>query len=317
MERGVFGEARAELAAAMLGGATREVFDGGVARAELRWVPADAPPSPGFASHHVAAMRRRVVSERAGLVLQAYFRVHRLALGGDTAATLSEALATEARRRRDANEPGLAVSNAGGWHSATDLFAREAGGTAGPFLFGGSGGGACVIARDADSPAGAALLDLVREAAAAVERAEGGSHELEHAEDPEGWLNCNRAGDLNVLHNHDKATWSGVYWADDGGPHASEWSGRLLLRAEAGETELDLTEAQAHRLFTVSETLTADAAAAARAQGRRCVYARVDPEPGSLLVFPGWLSHCVMPLEPAGEDPVRDRVSAAFNVYLK
>lgn len=45
----------------------------------------------------------------------------------------------------------------------------------------------------------------------------------------------------------------------------------------------------------------------------------MSPEVGSLVLFPGWLVHCVLPMRRAGEAGAGDerRVSASFNAYRK
>ena len=40
-------------------------------------------------------------------------------------------------------------------------------------------------------------------------------------------------------------------------------------------------------------------------------YAHIEPEPGTLIIFPAWLSHAVAPHLGNG-----DRISVSFNVFL-
>lgn len=98
-------------------------------------------------------------------------------------------------------------------------------------------------------------------------------------------MNISRCGQFNLLHDHGSYTWSAVYYVapgnipTDGGPH----EGHILFR-------------------------TAVVAGL-------CQYTSRPPVPGTLLVFPGWLPHCVCPVTSAQEEGSEDlpRISIAFN----
>jgi uncharacterized protein (TIGR02466 family) len=90
---------------------------------------------------------------------------------------------------RAAREPGVSLSNAGGWQSGDDFL-------------GWSGG------------CGAQLADLVRRLAdsATGMQTAGGFVRGGPAWKIHAWANVNRAGDANKMHHHPGAFWSGVYW---------------------------------------------------------------------------------------------------------
>jgi uncharacterized protein (TIGR02466 family) len=101
-----------------------------------------------------------------------------------------------------------------------------------------------------------------------------------------GWANINRSGDFNRIHSHGGIHWSGVYYVDDGGTGADD-----------GQLELidprHLSAATPAPGFTLSHRLT------------------LQPEPGLLVLFPGWLEHWVTPYKGKGE-----RISIAFNLVV-
>jgi hypothetical protein len=139
----------------------------------------------------------------------------------------------------------------------------------------------------------------------------------------EGWVNVSSSGDLNTLHHHSGATWSGVYYVDSGrGDVKGFIGGQLLLRFTRGmnfsedrgcgntEPDEDLNVPRMKMLDTSSEDpLQVEKEIAEYAEFGR--YAAIDPEPGTLIIFPSWLSHAVAPhLGNA------DRISVSFNVFL-
>jgi uncharacterized protein (TIGR02466 family) len=101
-------------------------------------------------------------------------------------------LADYALRLRTA-EPGVAKSNAGGWHSAGNIFERE-------------------------EPLIGVLAQHLQEAIQYV------SIVAKHVTAPrvnfkatlDGWINVNGRGDYNIPHYHPGNTWSGVYYIRTG-----------------------------------------------------------------------------------------------------
>jgi uncharacterized protein (TIGR02466 family) len=103
----------------------------------------------------------------------------------------------------------------------------------------------------------------------------------------DGWGNISRVGHYNSVHTHPGALWSGVYYVQAFEPSNDNPSnGKLEI--------LDPRDAMGI-LNTNFEITTA-----------RFL---VDPLPGLMVMFPGWLKHMVHPFQGAGE-----RISISFNV---
>lgn len=103
------------------------------------------------------------------------------------------------------------------------------------------------------------------------------------------WANVARAGSYNSIHNHTPALYSGVYYVSVGEP-APEGSRDGLI-------EFVDPRPGPHGGPLPTHAFNAPLI--------------VDPEPGMLLMFPGWLLHYVHPYR--GTLP---RVSVAFNLGL-
>uniref|UniRef100_A0A7S1IRI9 Fe2OG dioxygenase domain-containing protein n=1 Tax=Eutreptiella gymnastica TaxID=73025 RepID=A0A7S1IRI9_9EUGL len=203
------------------------------------------------------------------------------------------------RRLRDALNPalealaleleqvggGMQVSNRGGFHSARDLFASRPGHRA--------------LQR---------LRVKLAQALVEAETAEESSTSDEESDtglDPQttptsSWPNVNRAGHFNGMHDHIEASWSGVYYVRvpqkpkvGNGPH----SGTICFRTAVGGFGAALED----RAYATNP---------AQPEGW-CSIHHLDPSPGLLLLFPGWLMHGVMPL--VCDDDGDYRVSLAFN----
>lgn len=96
------------------------------------------------------------------------------------------------------------------------------------------------------------------------------------------WANLLRNGGYNTVHNHATAVWSGSYYVCLGEP-------------EPGPRHNGWIEFQDPRPANIHG-------------GKE----RVRPEPGLLLMFPGWLNHYVHPFRGRGE-----RISIAFNLDVE
>jgi hypothetical protein len=83
---------------------------------------------------------------------------------------------------REAREPGLAVSNVGGWHSTPDLLLWEEDGVA----------------------------DLIDRIATVADDIGAGGMRMQ------AWANVMRAGNHHLAHRHGEAVWSGVYYVEAG-----------------------------------------------------------------------------------------------------
>jgi uncharacterized protein (TIGR02466 family) len=106
----------------------------------------------------------------------------------------------------------------------------------------------------------------------------------------EGWANVLRYAQYNSLHSHPNAFWSGVYYVSGNPRPAQEhpFSGKLELVDPRPGASLSFSE-------------------------RTNLYGRflINPVPGQMVIFPGWLQHQVHPYFGPGE-----RITIAFNVIL-
>lgn len=171
---------------------------------------------------------------------------------------LRDSILAEARQY-----PGTEQTNVGGWHSAT-----------GALEF-----------------CGAAGRQLIRHMHAMTEAI---TNRLYAAcgQPPErldwtlsAWANVNRRGDFNTMHTHPGATWSGVYYVDDGESDPA-----------AEGTAIQLTDPCAAR-------------GNAFFPGLSNASIRFRPVPGLMILFPSYVPHAVPPHR--GDRP---RISIAFNV---
>jgi hypothetical protein len=183
---------------------------------------------------------------------------------------------------------GIVASNVGGYHSERDLFSDARSKIFHDFLV------ECIARAEAwDEP----FRDV-----------DGAASTSELRAPTEAWLNASQKEALNLLHHHSDATWSGAYYVDDGRGDAPGFlGGQLLLRLTPGgghgscePDEMEHVPRMALRgvYATVEEC--------------QYQYVEVRPEPGTLVLFPSWLSHAVAPHFGNAE-----RISVSFNVSLK
>jgi uncharacterized protein (TIGR02466 family) len=175
---------------------------------------------------------------------------------------------------RETVEKGVSVSNQGGWHSLEFQS-----------WCGAEGEAVLAAARD--------LVDRMT-----VMEAGDGFAAARVNWVTTAWANINRAGDLNKPHAHGGAFWSGVYWVDDGGAADDPGVGGLLQFSDPRGV-LPLMAAP-HLRFALDDCLSDGAARL------------VQPQAGTLMLFPSWLVHEVTPYR--GKKP---RISVAFNFALK
>lgn len=114
---------------------------------------------------------------------------------------------------------------------------------------------------------------------------------LSVADEMTAWVNINQPGDYNARHVHVPSTWSGVYYVESGAAPAD-------ARPHAGHLELHDPRGDA-----------IDGRGGALGHQARITIA---PEPGLLIVFPGYLPHFVHPYAGASE-----RISIAFNARVR
>lgn len=106
----------------------------------------------------------------------------------------------------------------------------------------------------------------------------------------QAWANINRNGDYNRRHSHTGAHWSLVYYVERGKEiGGTKRNGVLELFDPRPITEAD----KRMKSYGFSGAIA------------------VDPSPGNVVVFPGWLEHMVNPFFGEGE-----RISIAVNVMI-
>ena len=108
----------------------------------------------------------------------------------------------------------------------------------------------------------------------------------------EGWANVNRNGDYNSAHHHANDQWAIVYYVACGEREPGRaMNGKLELRDPRPATPFVRATFPG---FTFGQGIL------------------IEPEPGLLVGFPGWLEHFVHPFFGRGE-----RISLAINVRIK
>ena len=103
----------------------------------------------------------------------------------------------------------------------------------------------------------------------------------------QGWANVLRYGQYNCAHCHPNALWSGVYYV----------TGNATLAEHPFSGKMELMDPRPGASLTFDDSST--------------LYGRylINPVPGQVLLFPGWLQHQV---HPYFADDVR--ISIAFNM---
>ncbi len=195
---------------------------------------------------------------RFGRLFASPFLEHRWADGAVLNTQLRQSILEHARRHQ-----GERLTNIGGWHSEPGVLA-----------FCGEAGQRLI----------SHMHDMVQEATRRLYAAYGRPPEALNWT-LSAWANVNRRGDFNAVHTHPGATWSGVYYVDDGKAGADAEAAALLLS--------DPCPPRTNLFFP--ELLTSDF--------------RVQPIPGLMVLFPSYVPHSVAPHR--GEQP---RISVAFNV---
>jgi uncharacterized protein (TIGR02466 family) len=172
---------------------------------------------------------------------------------------------------KERSEPNVQHANVGGWHSKSDFL-------------------------EWPGPAVAALKGWMIEAtnhmiSTTIEqmRAGGLNRPFQGGLSLAAWANVSRRGNYHTLHNHPGSCWSGVYYVATGSAPAGPehpTSGVIDLHDPRPFTEMTFTPGDPY--------------------GQKYP---MRPEPGMLLMFPGFLYHYVHPFFGEGE-----RISIAFNV---
>jgi len=194
--------------------------------------------------------------------------VHRFVLSDGVAAAINGHLLSEAVRHSQLIT-GSSRSNVGGYHSIEEVW--QGGGSSGDWygrLHNVVLEAVRVLSADADAgtPGGA-----------------GGNSDADlHVS---GWFNVSGAREFNTLHDHGDALWAAVYYVARGGEAAAG----VGSSDDGGESDM--------------ETDTDDARAAGslvlKTQLVPCThtfgYLPIPPRAGDLWIFPGHLSHAVLP----------------------
>jgi uncharacterized protein (TIGR02466 family) len=183
---------------------------------------------------------------------------HKWADGPELNPSLRESILEHAAR-----SPGTELTNFGGWHSeyGTLEFCGEAGKR---------------LIRH--------MHEMVEEATARL-YAEFGQAARPTSWALSAWANVNQRGDFNQVHTHPGATWSGVYYVDDGEPDpAAEGTPIQLFDPDPARTNIFFPELSASNIL-------------------------LKPEPGLMILFPSYVPHAVLPHRGG-----RPRISVAFNV---
>jgi uncharacterized protein (TIGR02466 family) len=200
---------------------------------------------------------RRLPQAQSGSLFATPILSHYWAENGPLNTQLREAIFAHERRDR-----GTTLTNAGGWHSAPGML--EFCGAAGRELIGQMqamiGEATARLFAEFDRPAPSAEWVF------------------------SAWANINRAGDFNQMHTHPGATWSGVYYVDDGQSDlAAEGTAIRLSDPNPARTNIFFPELSASDIT-------------------------FRPQPGLMILFPSYVPHSVPPHR--GDRP---RLSIAFN----
>lgn len=256
-----------------------------------------------------------VVTTRLGDAARAHANmstsVHRFRIAQEPLASLLPALRTAAAAQR-AHRACVQVSNVGGWHSDEQTFQQAADGDDNTEWY----AGLYPILQAAIARIGEASSDANNNALAVDVSVDRGA--CDATQTMAGWLNSNGPCSFNALHDHGRdVEWSLVLFVATGEEHdaamttpvvAGSLGGCLLLKTQLGPVALG-----------------------------KHGYLPVQPTPGELWAFPGYLPHCVMPRslggsaspasQPATTPPcvdgsnqdelweARQRVSVAVNLY--
>lgn len=132
----------------------------------------------------------------------------------------------------------------------------------------------------------------------------------------EAWVNALDRGGWNVLHVHPGSAFSGVLYVSGPEPADHGFAGRLVLcpQASCGIAGCGPDELRHLRFGTEDRVLAHEPDKKRRRKQPACPdfdpcpYLVIDPKPGTLVIFPSFVPHFVVPTE-----HVEKRVSVAFN----
>ena len=141
-----------------------------------------------------------------------------------------------------------------------------------------------------DVPELARLKEWINRAYGAIMFAELGIEQFHSNFTVAAWANVNESGNYNRSHTHANNHWSGVYYVDLGNPDPTiKPNGAIeLIDPRSAISVQTLPGVDAPSTWTI------------------------QPRPGTMLMFPSWLRHSVLPY--FGEGP---RISIAFNLLVR
>ena len=274
------------------------------------WEPWDSPPPHLMQEAAFEMLPSRGVLEhevlRARRGQDAYINVHRFRLPAPAGSTdLNQFLASLALRK-ERECAGCNRSNVGGWHSRDDLWRWP----------------------EMDGEHGRRVADVLQSALLQVKEYEtqgslcqchvacemGGSaaesrlRATQQMHTQEAWLNVSRAGNWNHFHTHPGSTLSGCYYVSNAASASSAAApcqaqcgsellqGRLILLTSAPESVSEHSENLVHRIWDEADRKLEAQPVAETSEGSSKNVLVVDPVPGSLIVFPSFVPHLVLPL---------------------
>ena len=185
------------------------------------------------------------------------------------------------------------ASNVGGFHGARDLWLR-------PELW----------STDLPTTIGAALKQATRTEATAL-----GQVPVTTSCD-EAWFNVTGPDGWNRMHTHAGSTYACVCFIADGGCcKAEQFGGRLCFVTNQPDTLPD---------YHLQHVRRRDGSSEPRLAGKRRKvepkFLLLDPEPGTIVIFPAFLPHFVLPQQAQAAEPAADmaierplRMSIALN----
>jgi hypothetical protein len=274
------------------------------------WEPWDSPPPHLMQEAAFEMLPSRGVLEhevlRARRGQDAYINLHRFRLPAQAGSADLNQFLTSLALRKERESAGCNRSNVGGWHSSDDLWRWP----------------------EMDGEHGRRVADVLQSALLQVEEyetqvaCEMGGSATESAEravyeqqmhTQEAWLNVSRAGNWNHFHTHPGSTLSGCYYVSNVASASSAAAscqetlcqaqcgaellqGRLILLTSAPESVSEHSENLVHRIRDEADRKLEAQPVAETSEGLSKRVLVVDPVPGSLIVFPSFVPHLVLPL---------------------
>lgn len=162
---------------------------------------------------------------------------------------------------KERSTPSETYSNAGGWHSATDLLEWPQ--------------------PEIKTLRGWMVEAVQHMVGATMEMMKGSNIRSDNKGNLrfQAWANICRMGNYHRIHNHPRSAWSGVYYVAAGNDAPNQpLSGQLELLDPRPFTEMVPTPGNPY--------------------GQKLI---LKPESGTMVLFPGWLYHFVNPYVGAGE----------------